>query len=145
MRKLNPTTKRQIEPSKACIAIALFTLECRTLHFHLDAKNKAEGAFGDDIEHDAISNLKFSNFANLVKPTSFQRFPTMSSSSSSSSSSLASSTVSSPSPAASKASFDVPSVENLQDENFEGVERRRSKRVGSILKSGDRSRFYKEK
>lgn len=125
MRQLDTATKHKVEPLKACIATALFALETRPI-----TKDDGEDTMPADCETETISNLKFSHFGNIVKPTPFQTYSTT----------FSSSTASSVSASPYSSESQITSFETVTG-SLQAEDNKDRARSRSILKTGENSRY----
>lgn len=145
MQKLDPATRRMIEAFKPCIATALFATESCSSKADLKFTDQTEGVLSPGLKHEAASDFKFSNFGKLVKPTPFQTFSTKTSLSCEPQSfSISLSPIE-------KVDDEDPLSESLQDDlvicakTSNNNDQSGIKRLKSILKSAENSRFNQDK
>ena len=123
-------------------AMTPFILEVRSKDVKRQSTDEAEGPISADIGQEPSCNLKFSDF--VVKPNPFQIYSVNTFSLSSSPASLGSSLSCLMSRNDSQGSLQVDDISNINKDikNYQFIESNNTK-IRSILKTGERSRFYR--
>lgn len=142
MRRLSHSSQLQVNAIKASVSSALFALEPRSVNIDKILADKTEGVLSPGLKHDTQSNMKFSNFGQLIKPTPFQTF--------SSKTSIDPQTFSSSLSPIGKMSIEQSCTISQDDfapeitKTSENEQPDQNNRTRSILKSAENSRFSKE-